>query len=378
MSFSVLPRKGFLIFGLLILTSVAQAEFQPSKIDWSGKFRYRFQTDDYDVLGTGKSYVRERQRALLELSAKANLTEEVMFGAMLGTETTSSGGRAKSMDADFKDTTSLAINLRRAYLGYSPEAMKGLILQAGAMPNPFALVAGSDLIFELVALQGTSASYEMEFGDFKIRPTFGQFVLREREKDTQDTTLHAAQVDMKLKISDFNTQFGFSTYYVNNVAGKFSDKTAGNEPFPTGAFGNSVTGSGATEVYLHNYYMNNAYVSFGYSFGDLKANIFYDYVKNAAAEEENEAYLAGLKLNYGSWEFMPTFREVKKDGVFGAIAWDDPESTGKRSNYTHVGYKLTSNLELRGTYITHETIALNSNGGKDKITKMKLDIRASF
>lgn len=363
-------NKMVMALAIVTVSAAAFADFTPTKIDWSGRMRYRHETGNYKLYSSSKYYDRERQRMYLELSMKANLNEEVMFGGMIGT-----GTDPKNIDVDFENNAPFAVSVRRIYLGYSPLAAKGLTVNAGAIPVPFTLVGGSDLIFELVSMQGAAAIYETNWGDLKLRPVLGQFVLKQRTEDSTDAKiLPAAQLDASYTAGTMTYQLGSSLYQMSGVAGYSADK-ASSDAIAGGKFGNSVDGS---TKYVNNYHLLNHYASVSADIGEAKVQLYVDYVRNMTADEDNKATLVGLKLKQGLWDFALSTRRVEKDAVLGALSWGDPEGTGYDSNYFHVGYKISSNLDLRGAYIMHKSIAQAATGENDTVNKLKLDIRASF
>ncbi len=338
--------------GLVSLTVAfcASAADWTEKFKFKGDFRYRYEMTDEE----GKDQ-RHRNRLRLRLGVHAKVNETVDVGIMLasGGENPVSTNQTLDSQASTKD-----IRLDQAYFAWKP--VSGLAIKGGKLNNPFyrpvktALLWDSDLRPEGLALQ---------YNGNQVFVNAGYFFLEERSKD-DDSFLMGAQVGYQGKFNETKLTIGTGYFGYTEIEGRplgdFDYLEAGGD-----SFGNSLDDDGN---FITDYSEWELFGDVSFKAGSIPLTLFFDYVINTAADDDDTGYLVGFKVGKtkepGSWDFLYNYRELEADAVFAAFSESDFKGGGTdgKGHYLNLGYQIAKGWNLALIYFVNDK---GLDNGKD-------------
>lgn len=365
------------------------------RIKWSGDFRYRHEQIEEEKVGSVRwndGRTRHRIRARLMLEAVINDDWDVAFRIASG-----GPGGDPPHDGDPTSTnqtldnafSSKSIWLDLAYFHWHPASTKGLNVFGGKVKNPFYRVGGNQLIWDSdVNPEGIAVKVERPVSNAStLFLTGGGFWLDEIHSSTlsadgADISLWGVQGYLKHDIGAADYIIGGATWldYANiKGQGPLSSLWGGGTKW----FGNT-TSNGA---YASDYDVLELFAEYGTecaALGDMPVALFGNYVQNTAAStDEDEGWLAGIKLNKardpGSWEFFYDYRELEADAVVGQLSDSDfigggTDGRGHKFGYT---YQIRKNTQGSLTYL-HNEDDTGSNGRDLDYRRFQADLKLKF
>jgi len=312
------------------------------KIKFNGDFRYR-----YEIIDDEGKDERHRNRLRLRLGMNAKVNDEVDVGIMIA-----SGGEDPVSTNQSLDSQATTKNLRldQAYFAWKPAT--GFAIQGGKFKNPFyrpvktALLYDGDLRPEGLALQ------------YHSEPVFvnvGYFYLEERSKE-DDSFFTGGQIGYQGDFNGTKLTLGTGYFSFTEIEGRplsdFDYLKAEED-----SFGNTLDDNGHF-ITDYNEWELSGDVSF--KAGGIPFALFFDYVINIAAEEDDTGYLVGFKVGKtkapGSWDFRYNYRELEADAVFGTFSESDfiGGGTDGKGHQLSWGYQIGKGWKFALTYFAND------------------------
>ena len=351
-----------ILFSGPAVLSVAAAD----SIKLSGDIRYRHETIDQDGYD-----IRHRHRVRMRLKFSGTINTETKAIVQLSTGSEGPVNANQTLDNAF---SSKAIWLDMAYVEYRPGRIDGLELMAGKFTVPFYRPGNSQIIWDnKLRTEGGSVVFNHALPHFNFNLTGAGLWVEERA-DADNTYLLGGQVSGQYEFSDdLSFKAGGSWFeYVN------SD---GVLPFfdTTRAYGNSLDGGGR---YLCGFSLAEAFVAVDPTLAGIPMSVYFDYVRNTAADSLENAWLAGVAVGaldeVGSWSVYYNYREVAADAVPGVFT-DSNFGLGETDVSGHemaVSYQLAKNSVILARAYFNQLGVDRDNA--PEYNKFHLDLKFKF
>ena len=299
-----------------------------------GDMRGRFDHDTFENDAKGGPNVdRERFRYRLRVGTTVAMKNNLELGFRFATgdaDNTTQGGNPISGNQTARDNGSKKfVFVDLAYGKWTPIKNDNWSLSAsvGKIENPF---VASDLVFdpdytpEGVALQ---LAHKLDaVHSFKLMGS--AFVIDENNQGpiTEDPMMVGGQIRWDAKWNkSFDTSLGFGGFAISD------DVVLGNGAVPNINVGNTRTAGG---LLVNDYTPLIVDAALTYSFdagkvfpGPLPVKLFGSYMHNPGADEDNNAYEAGLAVGKsgkkGAWEVSARYKRLEKDATYEELVDDD-------------------------------------------------------
>jgi hypothetical protein len=342
--------------------------YYASAADWTekfklkGDFRYRYEMIDED-----EKDQRHRNRLRLRLGVHAKVNDNVDVGIMLasGGEDPVSTNQSLDSQASTKD-----LRLDQAYFAWKPAS--GFAIKGGKLKNPFYRPVKTTLLWDGdLRPEGLALQYDGEQVFFNA----GYFFIEERSKD-DDSFLMGAQVGYQGDFDGTKLTLGTGYFGYTEIEGRpvtdFGYLKAEDD-----SFGNSLNDDGN---FITDYTEWELFGDISFKAGGVPLALFFDYVINTAADDDDTAYLVGFKVGKtktpGSWDFRYNYRELEADAVFGAFSESDflGGGTDGKGHQLNLGYQIAKGWKLALTYFVNEK---GLDNGKD-YNRLQADLKFKF
>ena len=373
---------GFGLLSFLVtgsLTTLAQESTLASwteRVNIQGDFRYRHESVIYENATLGADDVkthRGRIRARLGLNGKVN--EDVTLYLKLAT---SSGGQRNS----YNQTLTSAGSKKDIYLDWAFAQWnlgEDTLLALGKFGTPFETVGQSQIIFDVdFTPEGLAFTSSKNLGALTLETRLGGFWMVDRSEGNdgtdRDSGLFGAQVGAVYPFSTGQVELFVADYYFNN----FKDQAV----LTGGPSGNSSTFDSVRnqDVYLYDYNLLNAGLSYQFEVADSAVEFYLDYVHNTALSDENTGYIAGLSWGRvkqpGDWKLGYNWRKIEADAVLATLA-DSDFSSGTTDTQGHsatFAYGVQKGVEAALSYYQSE---LGIDNSRD-YSRVHLDLNLKF
>jgi hypothetical protein len=346
------------------------------------RFRHEYQNDE----GATGDNPFQQQRLMMRLGAVAQPAPDIEGEVRLG----SGYGRTSLNQTLGKDNVSASgsgglgnftLTLDRAYFDWG--LASGAHLFAGRRRNIF-YSAGSDLIWDGdLNFDGLAATYGADLGDLKLTALLSYDWIRKDAASAavKDNQLITGQLAARQKFGDLEAGLGATLYHYTHLAGQSAIDTGnfkGNSSFSSGG------SSGGSTGYRYDFNILDFSAEIGAPVGGQTLAAVFDYARNAAAPDEQAAWLAGLKYGrvkkQGDWLVQYDYRVVGRDAVVGAFADGDVASSGGadiRNHRVRAAYGLNDALIFTASaYLGSRGIAADETALDRK--KVQLDLTFGF
>jgi len=309
MNKNVRLRLGYLISGLVLISSITYADESPLSLKVNGDFRYRHEMINQEG---NVSRDRDRIRARLTLSSQVNKETEVVLRFASGnadpvsTNQTLSGGFSNK-----------GIMIDQAFFSWKPSMVNGLAVYGGKIKTPFFTPGKTELLWDSdLTPEGAAVSYKRKSGKTELFTNVSYLWVEEREKE-KESTLIGGQAGLKMNIPGTGILFGGGYYDYQNAKGfsPFYDATKNA--------GNSLK----LAKYKYDYNELEFFTEVSPSI-KLSPVFFANYVSNIADKVDNKTgWLLGVSLgkskNKGDLFLRYSYRNIESDAVIGAFTDSD-------------------------------------------------------
>lgn len=312
---------------------------------------------------------KSRQRVRARLGAYSQINPQVDAGIRVAS---GGGDDARSTNQDLSnyfDKKQLWMDL--AYIDFHPTAVPNLHLIGGKMLQPW--VSMGDVIWDGdVNPEGVAATYKYPLGGAaELFGSAGYYVLKdnvdgEGYEFKHDLRLYAGQLGTRITPTDnLKLTLGGSIYSYDND----KDSTCSSATTPCALRANGNT----TDEF-------SLYEGFGQvDIGGLvlPLSLYGQYVVNSEADDEDTAWLAGLKTKAYGIGLDYNYRNVDRNGVVGAFT-DSDFANGYVDSKGHkfkVSYDIDKNFGVGATYFMAETDHFKKDGD---VNTLQLDVEAKF
>lgn len=343
------------LLGVVVAAGALQTIAQDG-VKLSGDFRYRHEVKDKEGKDT---YNRQRVRARIGLEGQVN--EDVKIKVRLASGSDDPVSSNQTMDGAF---TSKSIWLDRAYAEW--KAVDGLKLMAGKVKNPFHNVGKGGLVWDGdLNPEGIAAKLAAEMEGVEPFVNAGHFWI-DQDKGDDHLFLWGAQGGLVMALGEgASLTVGGSYFYYDELQGEgllYDDDGFGNSTTEIIDEVDPVTGETleSHEVFANDYTLAEGFAELALDAG-LPVSIYGDYVVNTEADDDDTAYLMGVKVGKakapGSVQFEYNYRNIEKDAVMATF--NDSDFNGGESGADgHVvkgAVALMKNWTLGAAYLMAES-----------------------
>lgn len=338
--------------GLATVTVVfpysASAADWTDKIKLNGDFRYR-----YEMIDDEGRDERHRNRLRLRLGMNAQVNDEVDVVAMLASGGEDPASTNQSLDSQ---ATTKDFRLDMAYFAWKP--ISGLAIQGGKVKNPFYRPMKTTLLYDGdLRPEGLAVQYDNEL----LFVNAGYFYLEERSSD-DDSFFMGGQVGYQGDFNGTKLTLGTSFFGFTDIEGRplsdFDYLKAEDS-----SFGNTLDENGH---FITDYSEWELFGDVSFKAGSIPLALFFDYVINTAADDDDTGYLVGFKVGKtkepGSWDFRYNYRELEADAVFGTFSESDFKGGGTdgKGHQLNLGYQIGKGWKFALTYFVNDNGLDNS------------------
>ncbi len=346
-------------------SSISKADWM-NKIKIKGDIRARFEYVEKDG-DTSKSRLRGRAR----IGIYADVNDQVYAGVRIATGSDESPTSTNQNLDDFANKRAIWLDLM--YMGYTPEAIKGLDLVLGKIKQPWKQI--SDLMYDSdVNPEGFNANYNKEFDALELIANLGYYIWEDKVNGNpaSDVTMGASQLAAILGLGEhLQLTLGASAFVYHNIAGAgipTDDKT----PPTVLNKGNTVDGTG--DNWLYDYELLEGFAKLDIKNDIVPIKLYTDYIINLAANvEEDTAWLVGMGAKYKKFGFDYNYRDIDADAIIGLLADGDFAGGGTDGK----GHKLKIKYTLLENWTAGLTYFLTEKGGND-INTLHADLIVKF
>ena len=344
-----------------VQTSVAEvrsAGAPVAKESWSdrirmdGDFRYRY--EDIDAEGSSS---RDRNRIRARVNVKADLADDVEVGFGLATggddpvstnQTIGDGGSSKNV----------VLNL--AYVDW--EAADGLHIFGGKFKNPLTRVGKNSLMWDGDwTPEGFAMGYKR---DWFFANAVGTHLESDARKSNDNFTW-GAQIGASGEIGGAKVKGGIA-YYSTDTEGEAT--TFGDPADPGDYFGNTAVEAsglpcgttGAACQYLYDYHLTEVFAEAAFEVGGLSTLVFFDYVKNSEASDDDTGWSAGTKIGQakdrGQVQFSYYYADKEADSMLGLLTDSDfgGGGTDSKGHWLQLNYGINKTWTIGAQYFINE------------------------
>lgn len=308
-------------------------------LEWSGDFRYRYET--IDVQGRA-SRDRSRIRARTALTAQLYDDLKVGIGLASGSEDPVSSNQTLGGGGTTKD-----IGLDLAYFEWS--GLPDTRVLGGKFKNVLQPAGGNSMLFDSDwRPEGLALAWDN--GRF-FASAMGTWLESDSNRGSEFAwTLEAG---FQADLGDTAALRAGLGYHQFDVAGRRSFLGEGD------FFGNSF--NPLTETYLYDYHGLQAFAEIGFELLGRPAFAFFDYVQNQDADAHDTGYIVGAQLGNasaaGTWELAWAWEDLEADAALGLLVDSDfgGGGTDARGYIFSGAYAIRKNLKTQFTYFLNET-----------------------
>ena len=313
------------------------------RVKLKGDMRYRYENVDEETKSNDRN--RSRVRARIEAQAQVSDTWKVGLGLASGSDdplstnqTLGTGGSSKGIYLDL------------AYFDYS--GFTNTHVLGGKFKNPFYRPAKNGLIWDGdYRPEGLAVQYDN--GSFFANGAYIYLESDDKAGEKDAEGVWGTQVGLKTALSDTTQLIVGLSYYDFSVAG--------SKPFfENKAYGNTLVSDGTDMVFQNDYRELELFSELTFKVGDLPASIFFDWVENQDASDNETGWAAGAQLgkakNPGTWQLAYIYEDIEADAVFG-LTTDSDFSGGGTNGKGHLikaAYALDKNVSLALSYFMNE------------------------
>ncbi len=360
-----MKQIAFILIATLMTAVVAQA-------DWTEKFSLkgdiRLRTEGIDDEKASKERWRQRIRARLKVKGEVNENVKAVLRLATGAAIGDKGNLRSTNTTNDDYGGNKAINLDQAYISW--KAMDGLKIEGGKLKNGMYRVGGSDLLWDGdLTPEGGQIKYKHTSDNLTVFSNIAAYFINENSGGEENTLL-GGQIGIT---TGENVKFTLGgSYYAINA--QDSVTFAG-----TGGSGNTVDGN---NIYLNDYMITEAFGMATFSVMDQPLSFFVNYANNSDVDANRDAILFGAKYGQtkeiGDFRFDLTYREVRKDAIFGVLADGDFNngSTDSEGITANIRYKFAKNSVARVIYLNSKQEV--STGADIKYNRYMLDFAFKF
>lgn len=341
-------------------TAHATAASWADRIKLKGDFRLRHEVIDAEGRDTRR---RARVRARASIVAQVNEDMEVGLGLASGgddpvstNQTLGNGGSSKGL------------NLDQAYFRWTGMANTAIV--GGKFKNFLHKAGGNGLLWDGDwTPEGIGLAWER---DGLFVNALGTWLESDSRNETEFA--YGLQGGFSRAVGQAKLTAGLA-YYRMDTAGKgtfYGD--------PDDFFGNSY--DAARNSYLYDYHELELFADLGFDLGGRPLSLFFDYVRNQDAPDNDTGFAAGFKYGSakarGSWEFAYIYQDLEADAVFGLLTDSDfgGGGTDARGHVLKGGYAIADNLKASLTYFVNETGL--SHGADRDYDRLQLDLGIKY
>ena len=313
------------------------------RVKLKGDMRYRYENVDEETKSNDRN--RSRVRARIEAQAQVSDTWKVGLGLASGSDdplstnqTLGTGGSSKGIYLDL------------AYFDYS--GFTNTHVLGGKFKNPFYRPAKNSLIWDGdYRPEGLAVQYDN--GSFFANGAYIYLESDDKAGEKDAEGVWGTQVGLKTALSDTTQLIVGLSYYDFSVAG--------SKPFfENKAYGNTLVSDGTDMVFRNDYRELELFSELTFKVGDLPASVFFDWVENQDASDNETGWAAGAQLgkakNPGTWQLAYIYEDIEADAVFG-LTTDSDFSGGGTNGKGHLikaAYALDKNVSLALSYFMNE------------------------
>lgn len=346
------------------------------KIAWASKTQIkgdiRIRQENVKTEGTALDNDRtaDRQRIRARFGVYSQINPQVDVGLRVATGGSSD---ARSTNQDLNGGFAKKdLWLDLGYLDWHPTALPNLHLIGGKMAQPW--VSIGDVIWDGdINPEGVAATYKLPLNqNAELFGSLGYYSLKDNVDGDgyqfkHDMSLYTGQVGGKFNIADaVGLTVGGSIYTLNN---EDNDGDAGTRTL-------ALNGNTTDQFKLYE----------GFGQIDLKnlpipLALYGQYVKNAdSTDDEDQAWLAGIKSKLGAFSVDYNYRDVQRNGVVGAFTDSDfgNGTTGARGHKLKLGYDIDKNFGLGVTYFMAKSDTAVASRSDADVNTLQLDLEAKF
>ena len=350
----------------------AASENWSDRVKLDGDFRYRFESIDAEGTDTR---ARNRIRARTNLKADVSDNIDVGFGLATGgddpvstNQTLGGGGSSKGV----------VLNL--AYVDW--EATDGLHLFAGKFKNPLTRVGKQALTWDGDwTPEGLALTYER---DWFFANAIGTY-LEGDSKRSNDNFSWGGQIGGTTTVGDIKLSGGIGYY---SIPAKGKTTTFGDPTDVGDYFGNTAveangaacgTIADADCVYLYDYNLTQAFAEASFAIGDWPAQVFFDYVSNSDASENDTGWLLGTKVgqtkNRGEMQFTYYYADKEADAMLGLLTDSDFGGGGsdRKGHWLQLNYGVNKSWTIGAQYFINEVNL--ASGSKSDYNRLMIDMQ---
>ncbi|MCW8870481.1 MAG: putative porin [Proteobacteria bacterium] len=302
-------------------------------IQFSGDMRGRYEYIDFRDRS-----IRQRSRIRLRLAAEAHINESTSLHMRLSTGGYNPTSTNLTLDGGFSRKD---FGLDRAYIKHQLTNQQQLLL--GKMSNPYQRIGGSGFLFDS-DLNPEGLAWKLDHQQWHA--VLGTYYLNERSND-DNIMLYAAQGAFEQAFTNSFFRLGAGYYDYDNLQGAppiYRNEQSGNRFDDNNRMLNDFN---IAEFYAH--YENHQL--------PRPLSLFTSYLKNTAADSENEAFIAGFKYGStkktGDWQLGYSYQYTEADAVYGLFNDSDfaGGETDSRGHTYQIGYGLNKNISMSLTWI---------------------------
>ena len=344
------------------LSSFEQKVAWAAKTQVKGDVRVRYE----DVQADGSSD-NNRNRVRARVGFYSEINPQVDAGVRIAT----GGGDRRSTNQTFDNYFSQKdVWVDMAYLDWHPTAVKNLHLIGGKMPQPW--VNEGDIIWDGdINPEGFAATYKLPLGDTgaELFGSAGYFTLKKNvdgdgNEFNHDLSMYTGQIGTRFAITDgLKATFGGSVY---SFDGDNSDAARA----ALGVYGNTDT----------QFRLYEGFGQLDMTNLPIPLSAYGQYVVNDdATNDQDTAYLVGLKTKVGKFGLDYNYRDVQRNAVVSAFTDSDFANgyVASRGHKIKGSYEIDKNFGLGVTYFIAETDG--SPAGNDiDVNTLQLDLEAKF
>ncbi|MBC3951990.1 putative porin [Pseudomonas folii] len=349
--------------------TASQAEFE-KKVAWATKTQFkgdvRVRQETINIDGQSNSQDKDRQRIRARLGAYTEINPQVSTGIRIATGG-SSDARSTNQDLDgYFVKKDLWLDL--GFIDYAPTAVKNLHVIGGKMNQPW--VSMGDVIWDGdINPEGLATTYSIPLGGkTELFGSAGYYTLKDNidGEGTQfrhDLSMTAGQLGAKFAPTDnLKVTLGGSVYAFDNDKDSAALRVNGNT---TNQF-RLYEGFGQMDI----------------SGLGLPLALYGQYiVNNDSTDDQDTAWLAGLKTKVFGFGLDYNYRDTQRNAVVGAFTDSDfaNGTTGSRGHKIKVGYEIDKNFSVGATYFLTKADYAYANAARDSDAKtLQLDVEAKF
>lgn len=314
-------------------TSSQRVDMTQPKLRFSGDMRGRHEYSDNRLKPD-----RQRTRIRLRLAAEADLNDSTTLHMRFAT----GGDNPTSTNFTLGDSFSRKeFGLDRAYASHQFTQQQRVFL--GKMKNPYKRVGGHGILFDSDL---NPEGLAWQYSGSAWQSTLGAFYLDERSDD-DNIMLYAAQLGIQQAFSDSHLQLGVGYYDYDHLQGAmpiYQNKQLGNR-------------FDSHNRLINDFNIAELYAQYDVSHFPKPLSFFTSYLNNTAADDENEAFMAGFKYGSskqsGDWQLGYSYQYTEADAVYALFNDSDFADgyTDARGHSYRFGYGLNRNLSFSLTWL---------------------------